>query len=666
MVTWSVDRVRAMPWFGEENMQWVKAVAFTALDFFLRARAEVVPDKTAVEVQEAMADLNDKAEATPHFTDPESGWPPEPIKPMLSPGLPGEGQWVTLEKDPFITQSPTNPAAFVTTFVRPERPRPSTRVFITLWDPRQISLHMEAGTVEPVSASGEAGPGVIPRTPEVLKTVVAGFNGGFQAMHGEFGMQANGILYLPPKPYAATVFELRDGTSAFGSWPRTSDVPDEVLSYRQNMTALVEGGKFNPWGRTWWGGTPKGWADNIHTTRSGLCLTKAKFVGYFWGVNISAEVLADSMLLAGCTYGVHLDMNPGLAGFEFYNVQTASNYEPLGRPLQPDWETEGTFRDLPDFRYRARRMIRTMQHQNFPQYIHRDARDFFYLTRRPVLPGAPLPAMVSPSEPSEGQFRIKGLPQHGFPPALGITTWRPDATLPGLRVRVVRVDPRTVKPDEKEQGAAAPTVLTFGGSGKMKGDDVALWLSGGVFLIGSSAPAPGATLLAVGAMAEKSKGTLRGAVGIHDEDGMLHWVEPDEASKPSAGLVKVMDGLLGRLGCSSRMMIYGDAALVLGDSLDTAGNPTKAPAKPLARLVRDEAPGARAYFEDTAMVAPSVWQALQAQRVRYFRKPPPKRPAGPGAQASGASSSSPAPASLPAADQGDAPGDVPSPSPSAP
>ena len=32
VVTWAVDRVRAMPWFGDDRMQWVKAVAFTALD----------------------------------------------------------------------------------------------------------------------------------------------------------------------------------------------------------------------------------------------------------------------------------------------------------------------------------------------------------------------------------------------------------------------------------------------------------------------------------------------------------------------------------------------------------------------------------------------------------------------------------------------------------
>ena len=180
------------------------------------------------------------------------------MKPLVTPPLAGEGEWIALDRDPFITPNPGAPPAFVTSFIRADKGRPQTRVYVTLWDPRQIALHMQAGTVEPVSASGEAGPGVIPRAPEVMRRVVAGFNGGFQAVHGEFGMQADGVLYLPPKPYAATVLELRDGSTGFGSWPEKSDVPDEVLSYRQNLTALIDHGEFNPWKRDWWGERRKG------------------------------------------------------------------------------------------------------------------------------------------------------------------------------------------------------------------------------------------------------------------------------------------------------------------------------------------------------------------------------------------------------------------------
>ena len=629
VVTWSVDRVRSMPWFGEESMQWVKAIAFTGLDYVMRARAEVLGDSSAADVQDALGGVNSGLSA-PTYTDPESGWPPAQLVPIVTPPLPGEGQWIALDKDPFITQTPGNPAAFVTSFVRADKQRPQTRIYVTLWDPRQIALHMEAGTVEPVSATGEAGAGVIPRTPEVVRSVVAGFNGGFQAMHGEFGMQANGILYLPPKPYAATVLELRDGTTAFGSWPSASTVPDEVLSYRQNLTALIENEKFNPWGRTWWGGTPKGWADNIHTTRSGVCITKDGFVGYFWGVDISAEVLATSMIVARCTYGVHLDMNPGLAGFEFYNVQPANEYRSIGRPLQSDWESEGTFRDLPDFKYRARRMIKGMQHQNFPQYIHRDARDFFYLTRRPLLPGLDLGGAVPQKEPGEGAWRVKGLPQHGFPYALAITQVRPDAAQPALHVRVLRIDPRTVRPaGSAGTTATTPTIASFSVAQKPKPGELAVWYSNGVFLVGPTPPTPDAIPLAIGVSPHIAHATGRVAVGIQDEDGMLNWVElaPDVPVDEKSS--KALDVFLAKVGCSSRVLVRGDPRVLLGGVMDITGAPVPPAEVTGARLVRDDAPGAKRYFDSTEIVGPNVWQPLQSQRVRYFRKPEPKKPSAP-------------------------------------
>ena len=66
--------------------------------------------------------------------------------------------------DPFITPTRGGAApAFVTSFVRPDVHAPDVRVYVTLWDPRQIALHMEAGTVEPISANGEHGPGMMPR-----------------------------------------------------------------------------------------------------------------------------------------------------------------------------------------------------------------------------------------------------------------------------------------------------------------------------------------------------------------------------------------------------------------------------------------------------------------------------------------------------------------------
>jgi hypothetical protein len=506
----------------------------------------------------------------------------------------------------------------VTSFIRTDKERRDTRVYVTLWDPREIALHMEAGTVEPVSATGEGGIGLIPRAPEVIDRVVAGFNGGFQAMHGEYGMQANGILYLPPKPYAATVLELRDGSTAFGAWPADAIVPEEVLSFRQNLTALVEGGKFNPWGRTWWGGTPPGWQDNVHTTRSGICLTEENYVGYFYGNDIAADALAQGMLAARCSFGMHLDMNPGLAGFEFYDIEPSATFTPLGRPLQTDWEYEGTLHDSPGLHLRARRMTRSMVEVNFPQYIHREARDFFYLTARSLLPGADVESPLPVHEPGEGAWRVKGLPQHGFPYAVATTTLRPDTAHPLLRVWLLRVDPRSVVPAASPGTTVdTPTVVSFFGA---LPEGVSIWLTDGV-LVASAAPVPGGTRIATGRPLSHSSLNARAAIGVQDEDGLLDWVELPPGAKADAATAAAMDALLQRLGCGVRLLLGPEAQAVLGGVQDLGGDAVVLPSTPSTRLVRTTPPSARAYFEGTPVVPASVWQPLQSRRVRYFPKP---------------------------------------------
>jgi hypothetical protein len=637
LVPWSVDRVRAMSWFGDNRMQWLKAVVFTGLDWALRVRAGLV-DTSARDVQNDLGGVNTgAARPTDPQIEPETDWPPLPMKPLFSPTLPGEGKWISLDRDPFITPLPGVHAPFVTSFIRTDKERRDTRVYVTLWDPREIALHMEAGTVEPVSATGEGGIGLIPRAPEVIDRVVAGFNGGFQAMHGEYGMQANGILYLPPKPYAATVLELRDGSTAFGAWPASAAVPDEVLSFRQNLTALVEGGKFNPWGRAWWGGTPPGWQDNVHTTRSGICLTEENYVGYFYGNDLAADALAQGMLAARCSFGIHLDMNPGLAGFEFYDVEPAATFVPLGRPLQTDWEYEGALRDSPGLRLRARRMTRSMVEVNFPQYIHREARDFFYLTTRSLLPGPDVESGVSPREPGEGAWRVRALPQHGFPYALATTSVRAGQAQGNVRMWLLRVDPRSVVPAASPGTTVdTPTVVSFFGALR---EGIGVWLTDGVLIV-SASPVPGGTRIAVGRPLTQASSNARAAVGVQDEDGLLDWVELPPGTKADAASAAAMDALLQRLGCGARLLLGADAQAILGGTEDLGGGTVALPVTLSTRLVRGVAPSAHAYFEATPIVSPSVWQPIQSRRVRYFPKaahtastlpagPPPPAPATP-------------------------------------
>jgi hypothetical protein len=646
---WMSDRLRAVSWFGDEKNQALKAIVFTTLEWVKDKRAAITGDTGEEAAQDDLGGKTTTAAPT-SFTDPESGWPPRPLEPMMKPPLAGEGQWIRLDDDPFITPIPGMPSPFVTTFVRTDPTAAHTRVYITLWDPRLVALHMVAGTVEPVSATGEAGPGKIPRTPETLRHVIGGFNGGFQATHGEFGMQADGVLYLPPKPYAATVLDMRDGSTAFAAWPKDAAVPEDVRSFRQNMTFMVQNDKYNPWGRAWWGGVPPGWHDAIHTTRSGLCLTKEGYVAYLFGHDIGPEPLGRAMLVARCQVGMHLDMNPGLAGFEFYNVQPAAEWKPIGRPLQSDWEYEGAIKDAPEFKFRARRMTRSMGHILFPRYIGRDSRDFFYLTARDVLPGAPLEAGA--------EWRVKGLPQHGYPYATAITSVRL-APPSERRVRVLRVDPRTVG---TANDSDAPAVLVLGRAAHPRGathargeasthaaaveppnaSNLKLWLDGHSFRIGTEAPSGASSLATLLDAKEAASTSVRSAVGISDSDGTLTWVELQPEDAPGLAANEAMLSLLARLGCTARALVAGELRAFLGGTLDVGGDPAS-PMNVTAKLARTPAIGAKQIFESTPIVPQSVWQPLQAQRVKW--RPtlaPPDKPA-PSASTSGSSSAAPPP-----------------------
>lgn len=633
LVQWSVDRVRSIPWIGDDTMQTIKEVAFTALDVVLRSKESVTGDTGAegIAADLGKSDLGSPTRAIP--TDPEIGWPPAPLDPWVMPALPGEGQWNPKDNDPFVRRIEGLPPAFLTTFIRSDRSRKATRVYIALWDPRQVELHMMAGTVEPKSATGEAGPGAIPRTPEVMRRVVAASNAGFQAMHGEFGMMADGVVYLPPKPYAATVAVLRDGSTAFGTWPESQAIPDSILSYRQNMTVMVQDEKFNPYGRTWWGGTAPGSADKVHTVRTGICMTRESFVAYFYGADIGPDALSQAMIQARCKFGIALDMNAGHSGMEFYKVAPEDEMarDPLGRPIQTDWEAEGDVPGMEGWKFRGRRLIRGMGLMNFPRYIKREGRDYFYYTLRHVLPGAPLVAGAAEGGP--GAWRVKGLPQHGFPYALALSEVAPDAGRPDVKARVLAVDPRTVSAGPAAGGGGAGAgrgktvaVLDAGSAAGDSGDALSLWHSAGAFSIAGTAPVADAVRLAAGYATSSSAAA---AVGVRDEDGMLLYIELTPApAAPGPGEAQMLDGFLKAHGCSTRILLAKALSIALGGDTDLGGAAVHPPSGATAvRLSRADAAGARRIFEDTPVVPYDHWYKLQQHRVRYFKKPKGEEPA---------------------------------------
>lgn len=613
LVTWAVDRVRDLPWFGSDRMQLVKAVAYRAFEWL----SPLLPKNDDSDFSDAPSSGPQSTPVSVPVTAAKAGgapdrWPPASLPLAMSPAMPGEGAWRTPQNDPFVHPIAGLPAHVATTFLRPDAEQPDARVVIAAWDPRQMELHFMAGTNEPKSDTGETGTGLIPREPEHITRVIGAFNSAFQSTHGHWGAMVERKVFLMPKPYGATVARLEDGSVGFGTWPPDTAIPAELESYRQNLTPLVGDGRINPYERTWWGGVPDGWTDDTLTIRAGLCLTKSGLLEYFYGSRVDYLLLAKAMIAASCDYGIHLDMNAGHTGFEFYNVAPAAELPPLPFPLDKEWQAEGELSGLPGYRFRARRLFNQMQLMQFPRYINRGSRDFFYLTERYLVPGAPLASAFS-DDPSEGQWQLADRAGAGFPYAAATTQVRPDPSRPETKVRVLKVDLKALAP----ASASEPRPMLRLSLPPLSSEGSALALEAGRVLLVDDATTldSGVTPLMADdgpTAAGAAWGTIAGELLVYVEV-----VTARDAALDRALLSKVLDAL----GADQRAFSQHSAAVALDGDHDLAGHPIDtrafaAPGRRVLSFVRQPWKAERRLFTDTPVVPPGTWYYAQKTEPR--------------------------------------------------
>jgi hypothetical protein len=388
-ILWAVDTVRAE--VGPEPVAVVEAAVFNARDVVRRSMYSFLgPEGAAPAASDALepAPPPKTVDAANSQSDPNE-WPPPAIKPTWKNPERGEGRWTpitypwlkrfssgtataataSIGTAPAGSGAPgkaTPPAAsdpppyFYETTVRPDPERPYAKVLVVAMDMRQLELDMEAGVDDPKPLTGVHGSGKIPRDPKILGRVVAAFNGAFKTTHGEYGMMVHRRILLPPKPAAATVVVTDDRRVGLGTWGASPKLPTDVLSFRQNLEPLVEDGKVSPSGRTQWGWQLQG--TSMLTERSGLCVSTGGHLYYLWGDEVSAATLGKAMLIAQCTYGMHLDMNPHHTGFVFANVRSVAPRDYEARLLTPLMEI-------------------------WPErYLEYSPKDFFYLMLREPAP----------------------------------------------------------------------------------------------------------------------------------------------------------------------------------------------------------------------------------------------------------------------------------------
>lgn len=617
-ITWVVDTVRNLSFVGPEPIAWLEHRVFGVKDALQRAWFGVVggPDTAAEVADELGLEGVDEEVARRRLelavTDPDLGWPPAPATPVVRRPAEGEGEWIAVSDDPYVASYPNAPPGFVTTYLQVDPDRPFTRVYIVAWDPRQVQLRVMTGTREPESATGETGPGRIPRDPETLERVVAGFNGGFQSLHGEFGMRSEGRDYLPPKPWAATVAVYQDGHVAMGSWVDPPEgvrhyeerwalqqIPDDMVEFRQNLTSVVEGDEWNPWRRWYWGAAPQGDDEQVYIDRSGICLTEEGFMAYFWGKSMGAEELGKAMLAVRCIRGMHLDMNQRHTGFEFYDVFREGERPALDTPPRGGREFQVPVGGARGWIARGRLLARTMSPMRFPRYIRRDGRDFFYLTLKPTLPGPALAGGIA--------FDTSGLPHAGWPHAFA----RASMGEGDARTWLVRIDPGRAVPAPVARDDQERALGYLAGARAMTSGPLALF--SGLETVGRrwgvGRPPEGAAVVLRGEAPGPNDGA---AIGV-DRDGFLLYVEGPPGSLEGALSAAGIEDAIG-LPEGVRLAFSVEEQTVAPDSYERPLAPHEAIA-----LLAEERPAAEVLFPNVEPRPYMHWYRMQDTRVRYFK-----------------------------------------------
>ena len=427
---WLVDTLRAVSWIGPAPIAWLEDQALATRDVYRRVTFSSGGASTDVVANtEPVTPPLDTSRASVE----EAHWPPQPIPTIWKSPEAGEGEWVTPDI-PWLRRVPEAlpdaPAPFAQTFVRPDPDRPYSRVLLVAMDTRQLNLGMQAGVEDPEPLTGPPGLGRIPRDPLIYRRVAAAFNGAFKTEHGHYGMMVDKRVLLPPVPGSATVVVLRDGRAGFGTWGAERKIggivgiaDDDIVSFRQNLDPLVDRGQLNPTGRNLWGFTLPG--KGAQTERTALCVTTAGHLLYAWGDDLSATTLGKALQMAGCEYGLHLDMNPYHTGFLFTAID-----------------------DLSAKKYKSQLLTSAMSIPT-DRYIQYAPKDFFYVATRD-----PTPPAVHGGVPWTVDDGTQ--PPPGWLPGL----WRSRVEGPGGSVELLDIEPGRaawrVRAGAKEAVLASP------------------------------------------------------------------------------------------------------------------------------------------------------------------------------------------------------------------
>ena len=239
--------------------------------------------------------------------------------------LPGEGTWHT------VVSVRDRPAVQVAA-LRPDGQHTSFVVGVLRIDPALVRGELRPGTTDP----GGAWHASAALTRDEMRSVAVAFNGGFRLTdpsHPGYYSQGRTVARLVDGE--ASMVLHANGVADVGSWNREVRMGPDVVSVRQNLVPLVDGGELNPTCAT--GGTRE-WGTTIGQTafihRSGFGVTASGVEVYVAGPAMSVCTLGRVLQDAGVVRGMELDINPDWVSGAYFHSQPSG--PPQSFKLFPD------------------------------------------------------------------------------------------------------------------------------------------------------------------------------------------------------------------------------------------------------------------------------------------------------------------------------------------
>lgn len=358
---WLADAGRVV--LGVDNVARLEAFAYSVQDRVLRvvrrgsapeAHWELPPSADAgAPVVAVDVDAAPTADAAP--TRPP--WRPADVGRVSARfGTEVDGVWVPVG-DP---RRPEARPLLYKTQLHPDSSRPWAVVFVVAMEVSAVELHLVTGTVDPRPATQEGRKtkrsGLV--APEHRGSLVAAFNGGFKAEHGQYGLRTGSVTFVPPRAISCTVAGYEDGSLRVGVWKALEATQERMRFWRGTPPCLLDAGKRHA---ALWDEESRGWGAALGgetvIRRSALGVSAAGDVVFVaLGDHTTARALADAVAHAGARDAAQLDVNYSFPRFVLF------------REVDGALEAETLFKG---FVFEK------------TDYVERPSpRDFFYITRR--------------------------------------------------------------------------------------------------------------------------------------------------------------------------------------------------------------------------------------------------------------------------------------------